>query len=160
MAEKWTINRFADETGYDRRTVKNAVTRAEREPEIDGRFEFYTLRDLVEAMSARPAIAEKESSALEEQLARKASRQADLLDIDLAERRNQVLQTETVFHVWENVIVAIRRLILTSKLPNADKDAILNELRTLPIEAFLEQLDFDQGSPAENAESSSAAGKA
>lgn len=157
MPERWTINRFADETGFDRRTVKKSVDASEREPEIDGRQEYYTLRDLVEAMSQRPAQKTKEASALEIELAKKTARQTEILDVELAKLRNQVLETETVFRVWENVIVAIRRLILTSPLPEKQKDAILEQLKTIPIEAFVEQLDFDQGSPAEDAEAVHAA---
>lgn len=148
----WSINALHIATGFDRRTITGALSEAGKQPDKDGR---YSLRDFVDAMIARAAAADTKkegSDVLEVELARKAARQVALLDIDLAERRNEVILTELVFQTWENVIVSIRRTILTSPLPDAQKDAILKELQTIPIESFLEQRAFADGAPAEDAE--------
>jgi phage terminase Nu1 subunit (DNA packaging protein) len=147
MADKWTINRLADETGYDRRTLKKIL--ATTDPcDANETSDLYWLSDFCRALVGYNAP-EQSTGDLEAEQTRLTSVKADIAEVERARLRNEVIETQTVFNVWENVGASIRRTILTSPLPPEQKDAILNELRSLKIEDFLEQREFDQGTPAE-----------
>jgi hypothetical protein len=152
MPEKWSINRLYTETDYDRRTIKRWLDSAGKAPcDVDGKTEYYTLRDFIEAAveNARPASSDGGENP---ELTRKTRLQADILEIDLAEKRNEVIPSETAFRVLENILVAFRRRILTSNLPQETKDDFLKELQQeIKIEDFIEQREFDRGTPAESA---------
>lgn len=145
MRETWSINRLSNETGKDRRTVKKILQEAEP-CEWEGEHPLYHLRDFIAALEQKD---QDGATALEREKTRLTAKQADREEIALARDRNAVLETETVFRVWEHIATAIRRTVLTSKLTQEEKDQCLNELRTLTINDFLEQREFDQGAVAE-----------
>lgn len=147
MAEKWSINALSDECGLDRRTIKKLLTTAEP-ADWDGENALYWMRDLVEALREKQ---QSEKDELIKQQTRLTEVNADIAEVSRAERRNEVIETETAFRVWENIGLAVRRVILVSELDEQSKDRILTELRSLKVEDFLEQREFDKGTPAEMA---------
>lgn len=147
MTENWTINRLADETGLDRRTIKK-ILQDYTPTDTDGKSDFYKLADFIEAMRKHDKPEPGEGD-LEAEQTRLTAVKADIAEVDRARIRNEVIETQTVFNVVESVFVAIRRTIITSGMDQDRIDACLNELRSLKIEDFLEQSEFDQGTPAE-----------
>lgn len=157
MTSDWTVNSLSEQTGLDRRTIKKIL--ADTAPcDIDGKTEFYKLSDFVRAVIEyhKPKGDGSEAALLKERT-RLTAADADIREVERARIRNEVIEAETVARVWENVCFSIRRTILTAPLPDEQKDSILNELRTLKIEDYLEQREFDEGSPSENAASLHAA---
>jgi hypothetical protein len=63
--------------------------------------------------------------------------------VERARLMGEVVETATVLRAWENFGLAIRRVILGSKLTDAEKDEILNELYSLRKEDFAEQQKAD-----------------
>jgi phage terminase Nu1 subunit (DNA packaging protein) len=150
MAEKWSINRLHDETGMDRRTIKN-ILRNTDPCDYNESFPLYRLADFIEAIRKRDEP--KVAGDLEAEQTRLTAAKADIAEVERARVRNEVIETSTVFNVWENIAVSIRRTILTSNLSTEEKDSVLNELRNLKVEDFLEQREFDQGVASEVSES-------
>lgn len=159
MPEKLTINWAADNSGSCFRSWKRWLESAAREPfDSDGNVFFYTFQDFLTAYAANEIakIQKKKTDSGDgedaDAFARKASLQGDILEIDLARARNEVIPSETAFRLMENVLVALRRRILTSNLPQESKDEFLKELqKSFTDEDFVEQQEFDQGTPAEMA---------
>jgi len=144
MAEKWSINRLSDETGFDRRSIKKWLTAADKAPcDVDGKTDYYSLRDFIDAVVAKdkPADPGGEGDAFE----RKATLQGDILEIEKAKLALTVLDTEEVFRVLENRDIAIRQVILGCDLPEETKDKILNDLRTININDILAERSVDSG---------------
>lgn len=149
MVEKWSISRLNEETGLDRRTIKK-ILRDVAPFDQDEKTDYYTLADFLAAYR-RYYEPKQSGTSLEREQARLTAAKADIAEVERARIRNEVIEVETVFRVWENIIVAIRRTILTSPLPQTQKDSILNELCSLKVEDLLEQRDFDEGPAAESA---------
>lgn len=148
MTENWSISRLNEETALDRRTIKKIL--AETAPcDANEKTDFYKLADFIQALIAYHKD-QSGASTLEREQARLTSAKADIAEVDRARIRNEVVEVETVFRVIENIFVSIRRTILTCPLPQEQKDAILNELRSLKIEDLVEQREFDQGPAAES----------
>ncbi len=145
MTKNWSISELNEETGMDRRTIKKVL--GETAPcDVDGKTEFYKLADFIHALTKR---SDESQTALEEARTRLANTQADIAEVDRARLRNEVLEVETVFRVWENIAISIRRTVLTSALGDLEKDAILHELENLKVQDFMEQREFDKGTAAE-----------
>ena len=141
MREKWTVNRLSDETLIDRRTIGKIL--GNTSPiDSDGKASWYYLSDFIEAF--REHIKGKSGGDLEAEKTRLTAAQADIAEVERAKKRNEVIEAEAVVKVWENIAVAIRRTILTSALSNAEKDHILSELKSMSIDAILEQQEFDE----------------
>jgi phage terminase Nu1 subunit (DNA packaging protein) len=153
MIEKWTINRLNEETGLDRRTLKKILQ--ETDPcDFDGKSELYRMTDFIKALRIYDAPRnggnmEDAKLRLVQEQTRLTGENADIAAVEKARVRNEVIETSTVFNVWESVAVSIRRTILTSGMSQDRIDACLNELRSLKIEDFMEQQEFDSGTPAE-----------
>lgn len=141
MREKWTINRLHDETLMDRRTIKKVL--GETKPvESDGKSDYFHLSDFLEAWRKHLAV-DRETLNLTVEQARLTAANADIAEVKRAKLRHTVIDVESVFQVWENIGVAIRRTILTSGLTEKEKDHVLNELQSLNIDALVEQQEFD-----------------
>lgn len=145
MSEKYSINRLYTETDFDRRTIKRWLDTSGKAPvDVDGKTEFYTLRDFIDAAieCARPATVDGGENP---ELTRKTRLQADILEIEKAKLELTVLDTEEIFRVLENRDIALRRVILTSELPDATKDKILNDLRSISIDDILAERNVSAG---------------
>ena len=140
----WTINGLFQRTGIDRRTWQTWL-HGIKPNRVDGE-ERYDLRMVVEAVKADEA---EESQDLEREQARLTAAKADLAEMERAQRRKELLDVETVFRVWENVCLSIRRAIVTSGLPERDVDAILSELKKATKEAMVEQEKFTKSAEEE-----------
>jgi phage terminase Nu1 subunit (DNA packaging protein) len=145
MREKWTISRLNDETLLDRRTIKKIL--GDTSPiDSDGKSEFFYLADFLEAWRRHLTEShDAESLNLTMEQARLTKVNREKAEVQLAKLRHTVIDVESVFRVWENIGVAIRRTILTSALSDKEKDHILNELQSLNIDALVEQQEFDEG---------------
>lgn len=105
-------------------------------PTLQGLFKYYREQ-------------QSEESPLNKKRLEKIQQEIDLGMVDLALRRNEVIEVETVFRVWENVAMAIRRTILMSDLTEKEKDGILKELQSVTAKNYVEQREHDQGVEAE-----------
>jgi phage terminase Nu1 subunit (DNA packaging protein) len=142
MREKWSISRLSDETLIDRRTIAKILGNTSP-MDSDGKTAWYYLSDFIEAMRGHDK-SKSASGDLEAEKTRLTAVQADIAEVERAKRRNEVIEAEAVARVWENIAVTVRRTILTSALSNAEKDHILSELKSMSLEAILEQQEFDE----------------
>jgi phage terminase Nu1 subunit (DNA packaging protein) len=140
--EKWTISRLNFETGIDRRTLKNVLSTV-KPVASDKQSVFYHLRDFVRAYRAHVSPADEDGGDLVREQARLTKIKADIAVVERARVRNEVIDTEMVFRVWENIAVAIRRTVLTSGLSDKEKDHILNELKSFDANSLLEFKDTE-----------------
>lgn len=148
MTEKWSINRLSDETGYDRRSIKKWLENAGKAPcDVDGKVDYYTLRDFIDAV-VQNEMPKCDGDAAAE-LERKTRLQADLLEIELAQKRNEVLSADEIFLVLSNRDLAIRRVIETADMPDAAKDKVFNDLKSIRIEDILAERKAAEGVPSE-----------
>lgn len=131
----WTINALATETEFERSSIKKWLSSAGKKPvAIEGREEHYRLRDFIDAVVEKELTKREPRSG---QLERKTKLQADILEVELARVRNEVVEAEEVFRVLANRDIAIRRIILTSSLPPADQDQILRDLVNINIDDIM-----------------------
>lgn len=133
----WTINGLFNRTAIDRRSWV-AWLRDTKPTVVDGE-ERYPLRAIIDAIRANTT---EETKDLERERARLTGAQADLAEMDRAVRRKELMEIETVFRVWENVALSIRRVVLVSGLPTRDQDTILAELKNATLAAMEEQAEF------------------
>lgn len=147
MPEKWSINRLSDETGFDRRSIKKWLESADKAPcDVDGKVDYYSLRDFIDAV-VHNEMPEGEGG--EDELRRKTALQADLLEIDLAKARDQVLDADEIFLVLANRDLALRRVIETSDVPNEVKDKLLNDLKNISINDILAERQVSEAVSSE-----------
>lgn len=144
MLEKWSINRLAEESGMDRRTIKKRLELAEP-CDFDGEDPLYHLRTFLDALMERD---KGEGVTLEKERTRLLTADADIREIDRAERRHEVVPVDLAFQVVSNMFFSIRRTIETSPLPNEQKDEIFEQMRGLKVEDFLNELKFEEGEDA------------
>lgn len=124
---RWTMERAAKEFGCDRKTLSKRLTERGETAGEDGRFSTKQIADALYI-----------GIDLEKQQARLTELKGDIATVELSRIRNEVLDTETVNRVWENIGVAIRRTVLTSGLSNKEKDHILNELKSFDVDSLIE----------------------
>ena len=142
MTRDWSINALADETGMDRRTIKK-ILQDVPPSDIVAENPVYRLKDFIDAIVLRERGGGE--GELEKERIRKTRAEADILEVERARVRNEVIEVDVALHVIENRDVAIRRIIITSKLSKEEQDSILHELQSINIEALLEQREFDSG---------------
>lgn len=112
--DKWTINRLADETGMDRRTVKKILTEGDAAPcDTDGKSDFYTLADFVSAL-IKYHKPKGSGLALEKELKARADRKTAEREYEILDR--QYFPRMAVREAWENTVATIRQRILN--IPN------------------------------------------
>lgn len=119
---RWTIARAASEFNWDKDTLTKALKRAS----IEGSNGTFGTAEIVKACFGD----------LDGEKLRKISREADLLEVDLAKARSQVLPTDDVLRVWVDVIVAIRQVVKSSALSDNEKNECLRQIRELNIKDF------------------------
>lgn len=114
-AIKWTVERAAQEFGVDHRGLASALRRAGLEP-VDG---HYTTAQIAQAIYGD----------LEAEKIRTERARADLLEIELAEKRGSVVAVEEVKELGAKVIIAVRDKIQNSPhlLPE-EKDELCQEI--------------------------------
>lgn len=124
---RWTMERAAKEFGRDRKTLSKYLTERGERAGDDGRFSTKQIADALYI-----------GVDLEKEQARLTARNADIAEVRLARARNEVIDTETVFRIWENIRVAITRTILTCGLTHKEKDHILSELKSFNEKSLVE----------------------
>lgn len=148
----WSVNALSDETGIDRRTIKKRLaklTPAKTEKDRSGHAS-----PLYHGFEAFPALyganGHAEVSTIDESEARLKAAQAGREELKLQREREEVIETETVYRLWEAICTAVRgkvdrlpskvesRLGLTPKQRKAlehETDEILGDLAK-PIDYF------------------------
>jgi phage terminase Nu1 subunit (DNA packaging protein) len=136
---RWTMERAAKEFGCDRKTLSKALTQRGEIAGDDGR---YSTKQIADSLYI--------GVDLEKEQARLTKIRGDISTVQLARVRGEVIDTETVFRVWENIGVAIRRTILTSALTQAEKTHILNELKSFSEKSLVEfkKAEIEEGDDA------------
>jgi phage terminase Nu1 subunit (DNA packaging protein) len=140
--EKFTINRLGTLTGIDRRTLEKWLAGL-------GDGHEFTLKDFalaMQRMGAEGRVPGRQS--LEDEKKRLTALQADLAEVQLAKARGEVIEVSATERAWTNICMSIRRVILTSSLPDRDKDGILAELSKATIEEIKEEQKEDTDPPA------------
>jgi phage terminase Nu1 subunit (DNA packaging protein) len=147
LVEKWSINRLSDETGKDRRTIKKILAEVRPIDQVSG-DDVYSLRDFMDAWLAYESPSGPTRS-LEAEKTRLTRAQADIAEVERAERRNQVLPLDAISRTWDNIALSWRRTITTSELSDTEKDSLLAELQSVTVNAYLENADVEELPEAE-----------
>jgi len=133
MNEQITISALSDLTGLDRRRLKRDLGDL-RPVEGNGYDVSAALKRLFAAADARRS----DTPEIQSERLRLLRAKAELADIELVRAQKSMIDTETVARVWENLAAGIKRVVVLSPLPEADKKKICNELATVTRESYVE----------------------
>lgn len=122
---RWTIEMASSEFGLAHKTMGSRIKAASIEPGTDGR---YSTAQIVAAI-----YGDAESEKL-----RKLRHEANLLEIEEKERRNQLLPTDDVISVWSDYLVVMTQKIRSwNDVAENRKRDLLQDLRELKAEDFV-----------------------
>ena len=125
---RWTIEHAASEFGINPRTLSGGLRRASLEPGEDSRFST--------AQICSAIFGDKEA---EEIL--KIREEREILQIKKGKLLNELLPAEAVERVWAAAVIGWRQKILgTDGLTDAQKREILIDLKTIPIDEYIEEM--------------------
>jgi len=119
---RFTVQKAADEFGFDRKTVAKRLKMAGLEGKAD-----YSTREIYQALSGDLEAAE----------IRVANARAEKLEMEVAQLKGDLVPTDHVVIVWSNVLIAIRQIIKNSSVSKTEKLSLLKELREIPREELL-----------------------
>jgi hypothetical protein len=119
---RWTIAQAAAEFNWDKDTLSKAMKRAG----IEGSGGTFSTAEIVKACFGD----------LDGEKLRKLTLEADLLAVELARERAQVLATDEVLRVWSGVVVAMRQVVKGSNLSDTEKHECLRQIRELKVTDF------------------------
>ena len=134
MNEPLTINALSQLTGLDRRRLKRDL--GDLQPVEDGKV--YDVSAALKRLFAAADARQSDTPEIQSERLRLLRAKAELADVELARAQKSVIDTETVARVWENLAAGIRRVVLLSPLPEADKKKICNELATVTRASYVE----------------------
>ena len=117
-AIRLNVTQAAGEFGVDTRTLRKRIRQAGVEPGMDGK---YSIKQICAAVFGD----------LAGQRTREVKAKADLLEIELAKERQQVITAPRVYVFLENIFVAVRSKIVGSHLSETEQNQILNDLVSL-----------------------------
>lgn len=120
---RWTIAKAASEFNWDAETLSKALKRAS----IEGSNGTFSTAEIVKACFGD----------LDGEKLRKLTLEADLLSVELARERGQVLVTDDVRRVWSGVIVALRQVVKASGLSDAEKNECMRQIRQIDVTEYL-----------------------
>ena len=118
---RWTIQRASVEFGLHRETLAKYLRREGVQPGSDGKF---STQDICRGVFGD----------LTGEKTRETRARADLLEIELAKERQQLIRVQNVFGLLEGSFIAIRERILGSHLSRAEQEDILRQLVALQDE--------------------------
>ena len=117
-AIRLNLEQAAGEFGLDRKTLRKRIRQAGIEPGQDGKF---SIRQMCEVVFGD----------LTTERLRKTRAERELLEIELAKTRNEVIHRERLFEFLQNIFIAVKSKITSSHLSEAEQNAILNDLVSL-----------------------------
>jgi phage terminase Nu1 subunit (DNA packaging protein) len=123
-AIRWTILSAAQEFGLDEKTLNGRIRRS---GELAGKDGCYSTAQICGAVFGD----------LEQERTRLVKTQADIEELCLAEKRNDLVPVQAAFLVVSNMFFAVRRIILMSELTKEKQDAALKELEGLKPSDFV-----------------------
>lgn len=123
-AFRWTVDRGSIELSIDTKTLTARLRRANVLPGEDGKYS-----------TAQIAGAVYGDHKLE--LIRGAQQENEMREVELARMRREVVPVEVAFQTVSNMLFAVRRVILTSRLSKEEQDACLKELAELNPSDFV-----------------------
>jgi hypothetical protein len=118
---RWTLSLAASEFGLGEDTLKRKVAQALLFPGEDGRW---STRQICAAVF----------DDLDAEKVRLTRAQADKAELDLDERRKQLVSAAGVVKFCAGVLGAVRQKVVMSSLTAEEQDEILRELETLMME--------------------------
>lgn len=119
---RWTIEKAAAEWDINPRTLSKNLKTDGILAGPDGKWSTKQINAAVNG----DVDAERRANLREDTALKTASKEREM--IELAKEKGKIISDEAVTETWGNIAIAVRRIILLSKLTNAEKDAILREL--------------------------------
>ena len=123
-AIRWSIEQGSLEYAIDQKTLAG---RLRKNGEIPGDDKKYSTAQICGAVFGD----------LEAEKTRLTRSQADMAEVELAEKRGEVVQVQSAFLTVSNMLFAVRRVITMSGLSPEAQDAIFKELQGLKVEDFV-----------------------
>ena len=117
---RWSINAACVEFGFDRKTLTKRLAQAGIESE-EGTGGTYTTRQICSA-----AFGDSQAART-----RLANEQADKIAIENEVSRRELIPVKDAVEVAQRFCAAIRQRILSSAIPEAEKNIILKEIQRL-----------------------------
>lgn len=112
---RWTMEQAAAEFGLNPRTLSARIKQLSIVPGTDSKFSTKEM--------ARAVFGD-----LEMERIRKTSAEADQIEMENKEARGDLVNVEEFCKDYDRVLLGMKRIIKSSKLPEADQDDILVEL--------------------------------
>lgn len=122
---EWSIELAASEFDINPRTLSKRFKQLGIEPSLADGKRFST-KQVTQAVFGD----------IDGERLRKTKHEADLLEVELARERSQVLPTEDVLRVWSNIAIAIRQVVKGSSLSENEKNECLRQIRELQAKDF------------------------
>ena len=133
-----TVSAAAIAAGVDRKTLQRRLNEAKEAPAADGKFElaqiFHALCGGLQNAKLRSALAN-----------------AELDELDLAERRHEMLSAFAVESTWMDIITTCRSIIESAEMPRASRMQLLKQLQAIPIKEYADAAE--RGDEADEDES-------
>ena len=101
----WSINALSEEMRMDRRTVKKRLSHVEPAKQ-DDKGAVYHGRDAFPALFGSNGA---DVSTIDESEARLKAAQADIEELKRDRLREEVIETETAYRIWEGICAAVRQ---------------------------------------------------
>lgn len=129
---KWSGEDVQRETGLNARTFASRATKAGIEPAYagdNGVKRFYSTKQVMDILHGD----------LEAERIRETKENADRLAIANAKTRGELVTTDSVFSILENMFVAIRQVIKQSGLSEVEKHECLKQLREIKVDDLISE---------------------
>lgn len=128
-AEPYSINKLADITAYDRRTIAERLKSLQSIKQGRSNAKYYDPR---RALPLIYAVDKKSTDkTIEQERLRKTREEADKIALENAKLRGELVDLPTVEKAIEDICVTVRAKVLGSSLTDEEKDEILESLYKL-----------------------------
>lgn len=115
-ALRWTAEQAASEFGKDARSIAKRLKKDGVAPGEDGRYSTQQIASVI-------------FSKLDDAKLRKAIAEAKLAEMEVKKTEGSIVDVDSAMSLFDNVLMAIKRVVLKSKLPREDQDDILREMQ-------------------------------
>ena len=115
---RWSVNTAAAEFGVDRRWLTKRLRQDSIEPGEDGKFSTQQVASTIYGGIGAEKLG-------------KTRAERELLEIELAKEREELIHRDRLFRFLENVFIAVKMKILGSGLSDIEKERVLNNLVSL-----------------------------
>lgn len=127
-AKGYTITVLAREFGIDRKTLEKVLANTSTIGEGPRGGRLYSGKSFLEAWLS---YHQSDRKNLDAERARLIFHQANIAELDEETKRGNLVEVEEVQSTLANAAIAIRRVIMSSNLPQREQDSILAELKEL-----------------------------